>query len=102
MSCASPAIEFFTTNDLAKCKCTMDSLRERGDPIAVDAEGVNLGATGRLTLLQICDWTGQVYITDVINEAYPRKRNKGKELMIKGGIKDLLEDENTVKVHDYI
>ena len=56
-------IEMFSTNDAAKCKQAMESLQKKGDPVAVDAEGESLGETGRLTLLQICDWEGQVLYT---------------------------------------
>ncbi|XP_064486922.1 egalitarian protein homolog [Ornithodoros turicata] len=60
--------------------------------VAVDAEGVNLGPKGPVTLLQAGTATGEVYIFDL--QSTPQLMNEGK-------LKDLLESTNVVKVmHD--
>ncbi|XP_026472545.1 egalitarian protein homolog isoform X2 [Ctenocephalides felis] len=60
--------------------------------ISFDCEGINLGANGQLSLLQICTMKGEVYIFDVL--ACPA-------LVTKGGLKTLLECEHVIKViHD--
>jgi len=60
--------------------------------IAVDCEGVSLGPTGPLTLLQIGTWTGKVYLFDI---------QSNKDLIKKGGLKELMESKCVLKViHD--
>ncbi|XP_064597689.1 uncharacterized protein LOC135464127 [Liolophura sinensis] len=57
--------------------------------IAVDAEGVNLGKTGPLTLLQVGTRDGHVYLFDI---------HVNKALLGAGYLKDLLETKNVVKI----
>ncbi|CAL4137846.1 unnamed protein product, partial [Meganyctiphanes norvegica] len=61
-------------------------------PVSFDGEGVNLGPSGPMTLLQIGLVSGQIYIFDVMVE---------RNLMYEGGLKELLESNEVVKVaHD--
>lgn len=58
-------------------------------PVSFDGEGVNLGPSGPMTLLQIGLVTGQIYIFDVMVE---------RNLMYEGGLRELLESSDIVKV----
>ncbi|GLV36923.1 egalitarian [Carabus blaptoides fortunei] len=59
--------------------------------VGFDCEGINLGAKGQLTLMQIATVTGQSYIFDLITCP----------LMIESGLKRILESEDVVKIiHD--
>ena len=62
-------------------------------PISFDGEGVNLGPSGPMTLLQIGLITGHIYIFDLMVE---------RNLMYDGGLKDLLESKAIVKVRQFI
>ena len=75
------------------CKAIVDDLVSRPNPVyAVDGEGVNLGPTGPMTLLLLATSEGEVFAFDVM---------VCKELVFEGGLQQLLEDENVVKVmHD--
>lgn len=59
--------------------------------IGVDCEGINLGAKGKLTLLQISTVQGQVYLFDAFTSP---------DLIMRGGLKSLLESETVIKVLD--
>lgn len=60
------------------------------DCIAMDAEGVNLGKHGPLTLLQIGTIENKVYLFDIASN---------KDLFKEGRLGDLLQSEKTVKVN---
>lgn len=57
--------------------------------LAVDCQGVHLGASGRLTLLQICTSKGNVYLFDV---------QECDGILSVDELKDLLESKTIVKV----
>lgn len=60
--------------------------------LSFDCEGVNLGAKGQLTLLEIGTTKGEAFIFDVLSCP---------EMITEGGLKTLLESENVIKViHD--
>lgn len=62
------------------------------NPVSFDGEGVNLGPSGPMTLLQIGLVSGHIYIFDVMVE---------RSLMYEGGLRELLESSDIVKVaHD--
>ena len=67
---------------------TRDVLSTR-KPVAVDIEGVRLSATGQLTLLQMVTSRGESYIFDVL---------ENRDLICNGGIKEVMESEEIVKV----
>lgn len=71
-----------------RCSHIIDEL-SKYDFIAMDAEGVNLGKEGPLTLLQIVTVDNKVYLFDI--------RLKP-ELFKEGHVEDLLQSEKTVKV----
>ncbi|MPD05321.1 hypothetical protein E2C01_101057 [Portunus trituberculatus] len=58
-------------------------------PVSFDGEGVNLGPSGPMTLLQVGLVSGQIYIFDVMVE---------RSLMYEGGLRELLESTDIVKV----
>ena len=76
-----------------ECRSVVASVMEAGTPIGVDAEGVNLGPTGPMTMLQVCTYTGQVYIFDLL---------ANRDLMGEGELGKLLQSENIVKVGTYM
>lgn len=60
--------------------------------ISFDSKGVNLGVKGQLTLIEIGTVRGEAFIFDL---------QQCPHMMIDGGIKMLLEDENIIKIiHD--
>lgn len=60
--------------------------------ISFDSKGVNLGVKGQLTLIEIGTVRGEAFIFDL---------QQCPQMMIDGGIKMLLEDENIIKIiHD--
>ncbi|CAC5391152.1 EXD1 [Mytilus coruscus] len=71
-----------------KCLRIVDAL-SKYDFIAMDAEGINLGKDGPLTLLQIGTVDDKVYLFDIASN---------KDLFKKGKLKDILQSENLVKV----
>lgn len=70
----------------------VNSIMATKQPISFDGEGVNLGPSGPMTLLQIGLVSGQIYIFDLMVE---------KNLMYEGGLKELLESPSVVKASDY-
>lgn len=74
--------------DPDRCTRIVDQL-SKYDFIAMDAEGVNLGKEGPLTLLQIGTVDDKVYLFDI---------ESNKDLFRKGHLEDLLQSEETVKV----
>lgn len=65
-----------------------------GDQVVIsfDCEGINLGAKGQLTLIEIGTTRGEAFIFDLLSCP---------EMVLDGGLKTLLESENVIKViHD--
>ena len=67
----------------------MSSELLRESVIAVDAEGVQLGKDGPMTLLQIGTMTGQVYLFDI---------QENGNMFSKGRLATVLESETVIKV----
>uniref|UniRef100_A0A0K8TLD3 Putative exonuclease n=1 Tax=Tabanus bromius TaxID=304241 RepID=A0A0K8TLD3_TABBR len=60
--------------------------------VSLDCEGINLGVKGQLTLIEIGTTRGEAFIFDILTCP---------ELVTDGGLKNLLENENVIKViHD--
>lgn len=60
--------------------------------ISLDCEGVNIGAKGTITLIQVGTSRGEAFIFDI---------QECPEIIAEGGLKSILEDENIIKViHD--
>ncbi|XP_064599289.1 piRNA biogenesis protein EXD1-like [Liolophura sinensis] len=72
-----------------RCAEIVSGLLRTETEVAVDAEGVNLGRTGPLTLLQVGTRDGRVYLFDI---------HKNKVLLQPGFLKDLLESTKIVKI----
>ncbi|XP_052081827.1 uncharacterized protein LOC127719645 [Mytilus californianus] len=83
---SSNNVEIVTETD--RCLRIVDQLSKH-DFIAMDAEGVNLGKEGPLTLLQIGTVDNKVYLFDIKSKP---------DLFKKGHLEDLLQSEKTVKV----
>ncbi|XP_063418041.1 uncharacterized protein LOC134700595 [Mytilus trossulus] len=71
-----------------RCLSIVDQL-SKCDFIAMDAEGINLGKDGPLTLLQIGTVDDKVYLFDIASN---------RDLFRNGKLKDILQSENLVKV----
>ncbi|CAG2233182.1 EGL [Mytilus edulis] len=71
-----------------RCLRVVDQL-SKCDFIAMDAEGINLGKDGPLTLLQIGTVDDKVYLFDIASN---------KDLFRNGKLKEILQSENLVKV----
>lgn len=67
----------------------VESILASKQPVSFDGEGVNLGPSGPMTLLQIGLVSGHIYIFDLMVE---------KNLMTEGRLKELLESPSIVKV----
>lgn len=74
-----------------ECRNIVASMIEAGTPIGVDAEGVNLGPSGPMTMLQVCTWQGQVYLFDLL---------ANRDLMGEGELGKLLQSEDIIKVRE--
>lgn len=60
--------------------------------ISFDSKGVNLGVKGQLTLIEIGTLRGEAFIFDV---------QQCPDMLVDGGLKTLLEDDNIIKIiHD--
>jgi len=78
--------------DTSDCEAIVEDLMLAGQPIGLDAEGINLGKTGTITLLQVSTQSGEVFIFDI-------KTNPA--LMTQGKLGELLQSEDVTKViHD--
>lgn len=86
------------TKDVRKCLEVMQDIRRQGKPVAIDAEGINLSARGRMTLLQICTWDGRVYLLDLIDPVFQDDPKMGRKLLENGGVKDMLMSRDVQKV----
>ena len=60
-----------------------------GQRVGLDTEGVNLGPTGQITLVQISTISGKVYIFDVLSSP---------ALFTEGGLRNLLQSDHVEKV----
>ncbi|CAB4069455.1 EXD1 [Lepeophtheirus salmonis] len=70
----------------------VDNFISLGKPVGFDGEGVNLGPKGQLTMVQLSNYNGEVFILDL--QTCPN-------IMFDGKLKYLLEHESIVKVvHD--
>lgn len=85
---SSNNVEIVTDTD--KCLPIVEHLSKL-DFIALDAEGINLGKEGPLTLLQIGTVDEKVYLFDIATN---------KEIFRKGNLKDVLQSEKLVKVNE--
>lgn len=74
--------------DVGRCKQVVDVL-ERERVLAVDCEGVSLGVNGPLTLVQVGNYSGEVYLFDIL---------RNKDLLSRGRLGTLLESPNIIKV----
>ncbi|CAC5368061.1 EXD1 [Mytilus coruscus] len=83
---SSNNVEIITDTD--KCLPIVEHL-SMFDFIALDAEGINLGKEGPLTLLQIGTVDDKVYLFDIASN---------KDLFWKGKLKDILQSKKLVKV----
>lgn len=72
-----------------RCRQITNWILAARKPISMDGEGVNLGPTGPMTLLQLGVYTGQIYIFDLQLES---------KLMSQGGLKQVLESAEVIKV----
>lgn len=71
-----------------KCLKIVTSLRD-SEIIVLDAEGVNIGKYGPLTLLQIGTFDRKVHLFDI---------QTNNELFTRGKLKEILQSENITKV----
>lgn len=75
-----------------ECEALVSRLSSQHQLVAVDAEGVNLGPQGPLTLVQLATPVGEVFLFDV--QSTP-------QLFAEGHLRDILEAEHITKVmHD--
>lgn len=74
--------------DVGRSKQVVDVLAREG-VLAVDCEGVSLGVEGPLTLVQVGNYSGEVYLFDIL---------KNKDLLSRGRLGTLLESPNITKV----
>lgn len=76
------------------CQTIVARLKTMQDAVvSLDAEGVNLGPAGPMTLLQIGTPDGQVFIFDLVT---------CKDLLVEGGLKEILESPNIIKVRQHL
>ena len=75
------------TRECAKC---VSELLSDGEPIAVDAEGINLCRDGELCLLQVAPRSGAILLFDIAK--------LGQEAFNTGRLKELLESPSLVKL----
>ncbi|KAA0200961.1 hypothetical protein HAZT_HAZT005665 [Hyalella azteca] len=73
-----------------RCRQITNWILATRKPVALDGEGVNLGPSGPMTLLQLGVYTGQIYIFDLQVES---------QLMSQGGLKQVLESSEVIKVN---
>lgn len=65
------------------------SILSRESVLAVDCEGIALGVEGPMTLLQMCTYSGDVYLFDI---------QENRELISEGHLKTILESNEILKV----
>lgn len=79
-------IESYTSEAFTQCVLEL----KRAKVIAYDCEGVRLSRTGKITLLQIAI-PKKIFLIDVMTIG-------GKEVFIDGGLKDIIESEEILKL----
>ena len=79
-------IDSYTSEAFTQCVLEL----KRAKVIAYDCEGVRLSRTGKITLLQIAI-PKKIFLIDVMNIG-------GKEVFIDGGLKDIIESEEILKL----
>lgn len=85
-------IEVLGVDDVQKCADIMESLIRANQPVALDAEGVSLSATGRMTLLQLKSMsTGAIYIIDLVDPNDVKSTVKARRLLVEGQVKRFVE-----------
>ena len=95
---ANMNVEIIGTRDVRRCAEIMEQIMRDGRPVAVDGEGVNLSAKGRMTLLQICTTDKQVILVDLIDPRDPDNVKPAKDLLVSGRVKAMLEAPSPLKV----
>jgi len=65
-------------------------LKAKPCAVAFDCEGINLGARGQLTLMQLATLNGNAYVFDLLTCP---------ALLAEGGLHSLLESHDVVKVN---
>lgn len=76
------------------CDAIMKSAPSHDEHVVIsfDSKGINLGVKGQLTLIEIGTVRGEAFIFDV---------QQCPQMMVDGGLKELLEDEHIIKIiHD--
>ncbi|XP_050412143.2 ribonuclease D [Patella vulgata] len=81
-------MDYEIIEDIRKCRRVVETLMKE-EIISCDAEGINLGKDGPLTLLQIATTDGHVFLFDI---------HKEKRMFQDGGLKQLLESNHVRKV----
>ena len=54
--------------NVRKCRTIVDEMIAGKQHVSLDCEGVNLGQNGTVTLLQLCNVRGSVFIFDIMSE----------------------------------
>ncbi|XP_067658225.1 uncharacterized protein [Haliotis asinina] len=85
---AEDGVRHKVVDNVDDCIKAVDDLLKQ-PVVAVDCEGINLGKTGPLTLLQVAKLDGFVYLFNVFVEP---------KVFIEGRLKSFLENRNIVKV----
>lgn len=75
-----------------RCRQVVEML-EGEQVLAVDCEGISLGVDGPLTLVQVGNYSGKVYLFDILRNKY---------LLSRGRLGTLFESSNIVKVRVFI
>ena len=81
---------FTIVERVSSCRLEVQDLIQRNDAISVDAEGVNLGTVGPLTLLQVGRSDGHVLLFDIHVD--------GREMFTDGRLQELLQSDSILKV----
>uniref|UniRef100_A0A8W8KZW4 Exonuclease 3'-5' domain-containing protein 1 n=1 Tax=Magallana gigas TaxID=29159 RepID=A0A8W8KZW4_MAGGI len=87
---ANPAVEIVV--ETRRCHQVV-SILSRESVLVVDCEGIALGVEGPMTLLQICTYSGDVYLFDV---------QENQELFSEGHLKIVLESDEILIVADTV
>lgn len=86
MKMANQAVEIVV--ETSRCRQIVSILSSES-VLAVDCEGIALGVEGPMTLLQICTYSGDVYLFDV---------QENRELFSEGHLKIVLESDEILKL----
>lgn len=78
--------------NVSECRSVVAEITSSRSPVAVHTEGVSVAGGGPMTLLQLCTWTGHVFVFDLLACG---------DMMLSGGLAELMQSEHIVKVmHD--